>query len=921
MTIQKTGLAVLGLTAAAMVGCGGGGGGGGSSDPTPTPTPTPTATPGAGDSVCDESFVSCSGTNATLSGTIDKDFTLSTDFNWFLDGFVQVGNGNVEITSNAQANDLRNNGVELTIPAGTHVKALETGVLIVTRGNRLIANGTATNPITFSSVDDGFDGLGEWGGVVLQGFAPQFGAGGTGNCFGDNNYCNVAGEGGSDVAFYGGKYPADNSGSIRYVRIAEGGLVAGPNNEVNGLTLQGVGHATTIEYVQVHNNLDDGVEWFGGTVNAKYLVLTGNDDDDIDYDEGYKGNIQFAIVKKSSNDAPQGSNDPRGIEANSSDEDFVPQTTASLANILLIGNTVSANEPGMRLRGALTTSIFNTALVGWDKGCIRIDDADTNADDVADQFSNVSLENVFGDCAGGFYTHEDADSTAGGVGSQTISLDDAYAINEGFASLASATNIVAVDNGSGFAFETTDYVGAVEPGTSMGDAWWAGWTIPGSLSDADEAPASASFVSCNDSTMICEVTGTIDEDYTFVAGYTWVLNGLVKVGDGNVEINSESQADQIKADGVTLTIRPGVDVKGTETGVLVVTRGSKLIANGSASAPITFSSLDENFDGLGEWGGVVMQGFAPQFGAGNTGNCHGANSYCNVAGEGGGGVAFYGGDDPADNSGSLRYVRIAEGGLVAGPNNEVNGLTLQGVGYMTSLDYIQVHNNLDDGVEWFGGTVNAKHLVLTGNDDDDIDFDEGYKGNIQYAIVIKSDNATPQGSNDPRGIEANSSDEDYVPQTQATLANILLVGNTVSANEPGMRLRGALTVSIFNTALTGWDEGCIRIDDADTNGDDTNDAFSDVTLVNILGNCSGGLYTHRDADSQTNYVSNAVNLNQALVVTGAAAQVSAPSITAVANGSGFSFDETNYIGAVAPGTNVADAWWNGWTIPNSVSVD
>ena len=78
-------------------------------------------------------------------------------------------------------------------------------------------------------------------------------------------------------------------------------MIAGPNNEVNGLTLQGVGHGTTIEYIQVHSNLDDGIEWFGGTVNVRYAVLTNNDDDDIDFDEGYKGNIQYAIVRKDPN--------------------------------------------------------------------------------------------------------------------------------------------------------------------------------------------------------------------------------------------------------------------------------------------------------------------------------------------------------------------------------------------------------------------------------------------------------------------------------------------------------------------------------------------------------------------------------------------------------------------------------------------
>ena len=110
---------------------------------------------------------------------------------------------------------------------------------------KLIADGSATSPITFSSLDADYDGMGEWGGVVVQGFAPQYGQGDTGACFADGEvWCNVQGEGGDFVKEYGGNIADDNSGVIRYVRIAEGGLIAGPNNEINGLTLQGVGHGT-----------------------------------------------------------------------------------------------------------------------------------------------------------------------------------------------------------------------------------------------------------------------------------------------------------------------------------------------------------------------------------------------------------------------------------------------------------------------------------------------------------------------------------------------------------------------------------------------------------------------------------------------------------------------------------------------------
>jgi hypothetical protein len=408
---------------------------------------------------------------------------LPASVEWRLDGEVIVGSGNLAVASQSEVDAINAAGVVLTIKPGVHVRAFDDGSLIVTRGSRLEAAGTAASPITFSSIaDNDFDGLGEWGGVILQGWAPQYGQGGTGACFNDGEtWCNVEGEGGTIVGRFGGNYPADNSGTIKYVRIVEGGKIAGPNNEINGLTLQGVGHGTTVEYVQVHNNLDDGVEWFGGTVNAKYLVLTGNDDDDIDFDEGYKGNIQYAIIKKSDNSAPVGSNDPRGIEANSSDEDYTPETEATLANVLVLGgavnNSAGGEQPGMRLRGALTVSIYNTAVNGFDTGCIRIDDAVLATTTVA---SNVSLTNVLGECADSYYDKRAADTEVNAGVAGTVTVDAAYALTDAEASVTEVTP-TATDNGSGFVFDATDFVGAVAPGTDAADAWWAGWTIEDSL--------------------------------------------------------------------------------------------------------------------------------------------------------------------------------------------------------------------------------------------------------------------------------------------------------------------------------------------------------------------------------------------------------------------------------------------------------
>ncbi len=909
--------------------------GGGGDTPEPPPGPG-----GDCEGFVTTDFATCQelsggGAAGTLLGTIDQDYTLTSDLQWRLSGTVTVGTGNQEVQTDADVQAIKDAGVVLTVEAGTDVRAFDDGSLLVTRGSQLIADGTASSPITFSSLDADFNGLGEWGGLIIQGFAPQFGAGGTGACFGDGTVCNVEGEGGTEISVYGGNEPDDNSGILRYVRVAEGGLVAGPNNEINGITMQGVGYGTTMEFVQVHNNLDDGLEWFGGTVSVRYAVLTGNDDDDIDFDEGFQGNIQYALVVKSDNAAPVGSNDPRAIEANSSDDEYVPETEAVIANVTILGgdvnNSDAGQQPGMRLRGAVTTDIYNTAVREFDRGCIRIDDADTDGAGTIVP-SVVNLTNVLNDCDSGIYDSSSrgpADSEDNVILSP-FTVSSTYAINEDEAVLDSAPTIDAVDNGDNFMFDQTAYIGAVDPAATAG--WWEGWIIPGSLESTppDETP---DFVSCDLDASVpnCTITGTIDEDYTFVRGVQYRLDGEVIVGDGNQFIGSQSDYDRVVENGVTLTIEPGVDVRAFDDGSLLVTRASRLMAVGTAASPITFSSLaDEDFDGLGEWGGVIIQGFAPQYGAGGTGACFNPGEiWCNVEGEGGTVIGRYGGNVPEDDSGMIRYVRIAEGGLVAGPNNEINGLTMQGVGYGTTVEFVQIHNNLDDGLEWFGGTVNARYVVLTGNDDDDIDFDEGYQGNIQYGIVVKSDNAAPVGSNDPRAIEANSSDDEYVPETEGALANITIIGgqvNNAGGGQPGMRLRGALTTRIYNTSVSMFDtRGCVRIDDADTDGLGTI-VVSVVELYNVLGDCTAGYYdgsSRGPADVEDNAgdpdgVVMPLTVDAAYALTQAEANVAVPPFQAVNNGSGFTFEATDYVGAVEPGTSADDAWWFGWVIPGSL---
>ena len=875
--------------------------------------------------ITEASFVSfnddCS--QGTVTGTIDSDYTFIEEVQYVLSGVVTVGAGNVEITTQTEYETILANGVTLTVEPGSDVKGTADGVLLVTRGSKLIADGYANNPITFSSLDDNYDGMGEWGGVVIQGFAPQYGQGGTGACFADGeSWCNVLGEGGDFVQEYGGSNAGDDSGIIRYVRIAEGGLIAGPNNEINGLTLQGVGHGTLIDYVQVQGNQDDGIEWFGGTVNVKHAVLTNNDDDDIDFDEGYQGNIQYALIIKNQTPGatPVGSNDPRGIELNSSDDDYTPETAGVIANVTIIGGDAAnyAEEYGMRLRGSVTAAIHNSAVTGYDVTCARIDDSDTDGDSSTPKLDTpITLNNFLCDTAGvAFLKEQPVEGST--VIEEGISFDENLAIVNTSALLSAPTAIAAHDNGSAFIFDETRYIGAVDPSASV--AWWADWTLPGSVITQEE-PQETSFVSCNSSKTECTVSGTIDEDYTMVNGVEYRLDGVVTVGAGNVEIQTADEMQAIIDAGVTLTIRAGVEVKAFDDGVLLVTRGSKLIANGSPASPITFSSIDPDYNGMGEWGGVVIQGFAPQYGQGGTGACfNDGETWCNVLGEGGDFVQEYGGNLPGDDSGIIRYVRIAEGGLIAGPNNEINGLTLQGVGHGTLIDYVQVHGNQDDGIEWFGGTVNVKHALLTNNDDDDIDFDEGYQGNIQYALIIKNQtpNATPVGSNDPRGIELNSSDDDYTPETAGVIANVTIIGGDAAnyAEEYGMRLRGSVTAAIHNSAVTGYDVTCARIDDSDTDGDSSTPKLdTPITMRNFLCDTVGVAFNKEMPVDGSTVVEEAIVLDDNYAITNGSASVTAEPITAQDNGSDFEFDATDFIGAVKEG---ATPWYSEWAIPGSL---
>ena len=290
------------------------------------------------------------------------------------DGTIQIeGSTNQSVTLDATKKYLLRNfvyvedGGSLTIPAGTIIKGEKStkGSLIIQRGGKIYANGTASSPVIFTSeFAPGSRNSGDWGGIIICGRAPINVPGGEGTV-----------EGGPDAKF-GGSDPADNSGSFTYVRIEYPGIAFQPNNEINGLTLCGVGSATTVNNVQISYSGDDAFEMFGGTVNLKNIVSFRTIDDDFDSDFGYRGNVQFAVALRDPNLA-----DVSGSNGFESDNDATgttntPQTMPLFSNVTIVGPMSSTSATGYNtnfkraahLRRNSACSIYNSILMGFPVG-------------------------------------------------------------------------------------------------------------------------------------------------------------------------------------------------------------------------------------------------------------------------------------------------------------------------------------------------------------------------------------------------------------------------------------------------------------------------------------------------------------------------------------------------------------------------
>lgn len=963
--------------------------------------------------------------DSVLSGSITNNTTLSRSKIYGLSKYVHVMAG-----------------ATLTLEPGTIVFGDSVGVnsaLVINRGAKIIANGRPDAPIVFTSIaPSGQRAAGDWGGLIILGKAPINNPGGE-----------AIMEGGFDANdktrwYYGGSDASDNSGILRYVRVEFGGIALQPNQELNGVTLGGVGRGTTFDHVQSSYANDDGFEWFGGTVDAKYLISNGALDDDFDTDNGFSGRVQFGVAQRYATRADQSTSESFESDNDASGSTNQPITSAIFSNITCIGPLANiSNTPNSRFGAAAQIrrnsreSICNSIVLGWPRG-IELSSVGTmnaafNDSLLIHNCSWYGVKSTWLNLAGGtppagmtvdwlkgatFSNKLDASSPDGAMLENPFSDTKFSALPKAGSPVltgASFDRIAGTVNIEDAFFDKVSYIGAF--GTQRWDLPWANydpintvyipggptaaggnvkitypnggesftgfssqdikydtsntfgmtfkfqfgttpsgpWTDISSVTDANargnakgafsvpNTPTTTGYIRMvmvnADGSMNTGVSDVSDAPFTITAGVQsalkilspggttgevyrpgvavdikydtignyrkhfkfefgtsptgpWTpLAGVSDVIDSNksgtvkrgiviggffppqvttmtgyihmvqlddatreavstnpVEIRrpQPSHVDSILKDpistsvtlsntkiyglrgyvhvlsGGVLNIPQGTIILGDSVGVnsaLIINRGAKIYANGTAAHPVVMTSIaPPGQRAAGDWGGLLIFGKA----------------VCNNPGgeaimEGGFDVNdksrwYYGGQDDNDNSGSLKYLRVEFAGIALQPNQELNGITLGAVGRGTTIDYVQSSYANDDGFEFFGGSVNAKHLIVNGCLDDDYDTDNGYSGKIQFGISQRYKNRADQSNSEAFESDNNAAGSASLPYTSAIFSNMTVIGPlSDTAQTPNSRFGAVAQIrrnsreSIFNSVFMGWGRG-VEISSVQTMG-------------------------------------------------------------------------------------------------------
>ena len=699
--------------------------------------------------------------------------TYTADMTWGPDNVFVIS-----VPGDQVANVVIDGGSTLTVLPGTTVRASGRTAIVVAQGAKIMADGTAESPITFTSDNQT---RGAWGGIIINGNAPV-------NCGAP-----CSGEGSSGD--YGGDMADDDSGVLRYVRIRYAGVRITDEDEFNGLALQGVGSATVLDYIELVQPSDDGVEFFGGTVNAKHILIIGAGDDSMDWTFGWAGLVQFVAVQQQRDEAN------RGIEAdnNGGDNTLTPRSQPVISNITLVGAPDAPDGgTGIVLRRGTGATIWNAAVTNF-SACLDLDDAETFRH--ADEDMGISFRYTYLSCGleetmddeGNAFEEEDGDAfdigdwflgQTGNSVNRNVGLTDPTNASPNFAPVDGSVLLGAGATPPIDFFDDTDFIGAI------GATDWtrSGWTIlndttvPGTGVSAN-LPAE---ITCANG--VCTVPAG-----TYTADMTWGPDNIFEIS-----VAGDTVANVVIGDGTaatTLTVLPGTEVRASGRTAIVIAQNSMIMAEGTAESPITFTSPNQT---RGAWGGIIINGNAP------------VNCGAPCSGEGSSGD--YGGMMAEESSGVLKYVRIRYAGVRITDEDEFNGLALQGVGSGTEIDYIELLQPSDDGVEFFGGAVNAKHLLILGAGDDSVDWTFGWNGNVQYVAVRQA------ADESNRGIEAdnNGGDNTLVPRSQPVFSNMTLVGAPLSPDaDSGITLRRGTGATIWNTVVTNF-VVCLDLDDAET---------------------------------------------------------------------------------------------------------
>jgi hypothetical protein len=518
-----------------------------------------------------------------MNGTLQESYTLDASVQYDLTGQFII-----------------DAGATLNVPAGTQIIADNGGTdvyIAVLKGGAINVNGNASNPVIMSSINGN---PGDWGGLTLCGEATT--------TAGLDAEAEVGG------FRYGGTDDTDSSGVIRYLQIAGTGAQINPESQYNGVSFYAVGSGTLVDNVAVINGSDDGVEFFGGTVSATNLYLENNDDDAIDWTEGWNGSVTNAYI----------SHTVAGFStAFEGDKENGNPTFTNITAISTVGGTA------LQFKKQSGGTITDLHLTGY---AVDLDMKDGGA------LENVQIEGA------------DADATL--IAGETTK----YALNSG-------KDATPIDAETVFGWVNTD-------------------------------------INLEDYILSGIITGTMTLD----ASLPYQLTSSLIVQEGGKLIIPE---------GTKITAKNG----GTDVYIAVL-KGGEIEVNGSSTNPVVISSI--NAAG-GDWGGITICGKAT--------TTAGIDATAEVGG------FIYGGTEDDDDSGALNYLVLKGTGAQINSESQYNGLSLYAVGSGTTINNIAVINGSDDGVEFFGGTVSASNLYLENNDDDSIDWTEGWSGAVTTAYI------------------------------------------------------------------------------------------------------------------------------------------------------------------------------------------